>query len=123
PTDFGVFQAVGYRSGLDDAHHMALVYGDLADGRDVIVRIHSECLTGDVFGSSRCECRSELRRAMRRVSTEGRGVILYLRRPESMCNGHELRPYPVRDTGDGVVNAAVARSYGDGAQILIDLGV
>src|SRR6266508_4302397 len=84
PTDHGVFRAVGYRAAFDGGEHVALVYGDLGDGHDVLVRVHSECLTGDVLGSLRCDCGPQLRAALARVAEEGRGVVLYVR-------GHEGR--------------------------------
>ena len=84
PTEFGLFRAFGYRARPDGAEQIALVYGDLGDGADVLVRVHSECLTGDAFGSLRCDCGPQLRAALRRVATEGRGVVLYIR-------GHEGR--------------------------------
>ncbi|MSY38823.1 MAG: 3,4-dihydroxy-2-butanone-4-phosphate synthase, partial [Actinobacteria bacterium] len=84
PTEFGEFTAVGYRSDIDNIEHIAMVVGDIGDGEDVMVRVHSECLTGDVFGSMRCDCGPQLHAAMLRISEEGRGVVLYIR-------GHEGR--------------------------------
>jgi 3,4-dihydroxy 2-butanone 4-phosphate synthase/GTP cyclohydrolase II len=132
PTEHGIFKLHLYRTTLDEIHHVALVMGEIDPGKPVLVRVHSECLTGDVFSSRRCDCGSQLHAAMQRVADEGTGVILYLRGHEGRGIGlhAKMKAYKLQEQGLDTVEANLQlgypmdlRDYGMGAQILSDLGV